>query len=419
MMLWTSFSPETRRTESLFVHNNSEISVTKGAVREILSWVGKKVAYESEITRQVEEFAHKGYRTIAVARSLINKERQFLGLISFQDPPRSDSIDLIKKLRSLGIEVKMLTGDSQPVAQEIAHQVGLGKIVLWEHDGQKIDWHTLDGVAEVFPETKFAIIKSAQQQKHVVGMTGDGINDAPALKRAEVGIAVFNASDAAKSAASVVLTTEGLCGIVDLVENGRSVYQRVLTWIMNKISLSVLKAGFVVSTYFLYGEFVVSSLVMILLVFLADFTKLSLAVDGVRISSKPDTWHIRSFVVLSIILGTCMMAESHLSLWLGIHYFSLGSKEGEIHTYCFLLLLFMAVFSIVSIRERKRFWSTWPNKWVIVPLLLTILLGAAIGIFGFFGLPAIGFPLTFIPLVLSAVLVLSINDAIKFALLNR
>lgn len=194
----------------------------------------------------------------------------------------------------------MLTGDALPVAAEISAELGLGTVAraprLHRSEGA-LPAETMalvensGGFAEVFPEDKFVVVQALQAAGHVVGMTGDGVNDAPAIRQAEVGIAVSGATDVAKGAASVVLTTEGLGGIVELVRNGRAIYQRVLTWIVNKVSRTILKSGFVVVAFLVTGQFVISAMGMVLLLFMTDFAKIALATDhvGPHSSRRPGT----------------------------------------------------------------------------------------------------------------------------------
>ena len=200
--------------------------------------------------------------------------------MTLYDPPRPDAKQLIAELGDLGVPVKMLTGDALPVAREIGQGVGLPNIrhvadlkTASPQAGNKtVDLFAgADGFAEVFPEDKYTVVQHLQAAGHVTGMTGDGVNDAPALRQAEVGIAVSTATDVAKGAASVVLTEAGLTNIVALVEQGRTIYQRILTWIINKISRTILKAAFVAIAFIVTGKFVVSVLAMLLLVFLIGF----------------------------------------------------------------------------------------------------------------------------------------------------
>jgi H+-transporting ATPase len=190
----------------------------------------------------------------------------------------------------------------------------------------------------VYPEDKYTVVKHLQAAGHVAGMTGDGVNDAPVLRQAEVGIAVSSATDVAKGAASVVLTEPGLANIVTLVEQGRTIYQRVLTWIINKISRTILKAAFVAIAFVLMGKSVVSAFAMLLMVFMTDFAKISLATDRVRPSRKPETWNIGSFIAISVTLGVVMVAEALLLLWLGWSRFGLAASDNALFTFSFLTL---------------------------------------------------------------------------------
>ena len=196
------------------------------------------------------------------------------------------------------------------------------------------------------------MVQHLQAAGHVTGMTGDGVNDAPALRQAEVGIAVSTATDVAKGAASVVLTEAGLTNIVALVEQGRTIYQRILTWIINKISRTILKAAFVAIAFIVTGKFVVSVLAMLLLVFLLDFATIALATDRVRPSKKPETWAIGSFIMVSVVLGIAMVAETLFLLWITWSRFGLATDSDALRTFSFLTLLYFCVFSVVSVRER-------------------------------------------------------------------
>jgi soluble P-type ATPase len=253
---FTPFSPSTRRTEAGMVIGGRKITVMKGALRSIAQATGLDETALITLEASADEEVRKGFRVLAVACSADDRPPALVGLAFLYDAPRPDSRALIEELRALGVGVKMLTGDALPVASEVAHELGVGEIVRatdlrdakdGSREAELVE--NSNGFAEVFPEDKFLVVKTLQQVDHIIGMTGDGVNDAPALRQAEVGIAVDGATDVAKGAASAVLTTEGLAGIVDLVRNGRAIYQRVLTWIINKISRTILKAGFVVIAF--------------------------------------------------------------------------------------------------------------------------------------------------------------------------
>jgi magnesium-transporting ATPase (P-type) len=321
----------------------------------------------------------------------------------------------------------MLTGDALPVARDVARRLGLGEIVRVprEHAGERQAQtsaliRTSDGLAEIFPEDKYLVVQSLQADGHIVSMTGDGVNDAPALRQAEVGIAVSSATDVAKGAASVVLTTEGLAGIVDLVKNGRAIYQRVLTWIVNKVSRTILKSGVVVIAFLVTGKFVISALGMVLLVFMTDFVKIALATDRVRPSQKPESWkNIGPLVKLAVLLGLVMMGEALLLLALGWRWFDLGSADGRLQTFTFEALLFFALFSILSIRERRAFWASRPSTTLLLALLVDAGVGLLISAYGLGELRPLPMAQTIFIIAYALIFSLAINDLIKLALLAR
>jgi magnesium-transporting ATPase (P-type) len=249
-------------------------------------------------------------------------------------------------------------------------------------------------------------------------MTGDGVNDAPALRQAEVGIAVSTATDVAKGAASVVLSQPGLTNIVSLVEQGRTIYQRVLTWIINKISRTVLKAGFVAVAYVVTGRFVVSAFAMLLLVFMTDFAKIALATDHVRPSGKPETWNIGGFIVVSVVLGGIMVVEALLLLFICWTRFGLSSNGNALQTFSFLTLLSMAVFSIVSARERRRFWATMPSRSLMAALGADALVGIVLAHAGVPGLAPLPWWQTLAVFGYAMIACLVVNDTIKVAMIR-
>jgi len=350
-----------------------------------------------------------------------------VGLVSLYDPPRPDAKQLIASLGDLGVAVKMLTGDALAVAREIASGVGLPNIRRVADlkaasalaGNEAVDLLAgADGFAEVFPEDKYIVVQHLQAAGHVTGMTGDGVNDAPALRQAEVGIAVSTATDVAKGAASVVLTEPGLTNIVTLVEQGRTIYQRILTWIINKISRTILKAAYVAIAFVLTGKFVVSAFAMLLLVFMTDFAKVALATDKVRWSRKPETWNIGDFVLVSVVLGASMVAEALLLLWIGWSSFHLATNVSALYTFSFLMLLYFAVFSVVSARERRWFWATMPSKILLAALALDASLGTVLTFVGLPDLAPLPWWQTIGILGYAMVACLIVNDGIKVALIR-
>ena len=384
------FSPATRYTEALIEEAGAKFGVVKGALRTVALRAAIDAAALSPLETRADAEAQNGSRIIAVARSSSKGSLQLVGLALLRDSLRPDSRHLVNELRSLGVGVKMLTGDALPVAREVAHELQLGEVIrapaLRSGEAGTTARQTelalkSGGFAEVFPEDKLLVVKSLQRAGHVVGMTGDGVNDAPALRQAEVGIAVRSASDVAKSAASVVLTTEGLGGIVDLVKNGRAIYQRVLTWIINKVSRTILKAGYVVIAFLATGRFVISALGMVVLVFMTDYVKIALSTDRVQPSLRPETWKIGPQVELAALLGLLMLIETLALLAFGWGRFELATSA-RLPTFAFQTLLFFALFSIVSVRERRAFWASRPSTIMLLALVADAAAGVSVGWWG-------------------------------------
>jgi H+-transporting ATPase len=362
-----------------------------------------------------------------VARGPQKSAPTLVGLVSLYDPLRPDAGQLIATLHDLGVQVKMLTGDALPVALEIGQGVGLSNIrrvadlktANAQSGNRTADLFAgADGFAEVYPEDKYIVVKHLQAAGHVTGMTGDGVNDAPALRQAEVGIAVSTATDVAKGAASVVLTEAGLTNIVALVEQGRTIYQRILTWIINKISRTILKAAFVAIAFVVTGKFVVSAFAMLLLVFLTDFAKISLSTDNVRPSRNPETWNIGGFITVSVVLGVAMVAETLFLLWIGWSKFGLATNNDALYTFSFLMLLYFAVFSVVSARERSWFWATLPSKTFMSALAADAVAGTVLTFVGLKGLVALPWWQTLAVFVYAMASCLVLNDAVKVALIR-
>jgi plasma-membrane proton-efflux P-type ATPase len=416
------FDAKQRRTEAVVEQNGQRLRLMKGAVRTIAEACGLQPAAIEALEARMSASAAKGYRTLAVARGPETGAPALVGLVFLYDPPRPDARQLIAALRDRGVAVKMLTGDALAVASEIAGDVGLPNIrrmadlkAASAQAGDKMRdlFAGADGFAEVFPEDKYIVVKHLQAAGHITGMTGDGVNDAPALRQAEVGIAVSTATDVAKGAASVVLTEPGLTNIVTLVEQGRTIYQRILTWIINKISRTILKAAFVAIAYVVTGQFVVSAFAMLLLTFMTDFAKIALATDRVRPSRKPETWNIGGFITVSVILGVAMVAETLLLLRFGWSHFGLATNSNALETFSFLVLLYFAVFSVVSARERRAFWSTMPSKTLLAALVADALAGTLLTRVGLPGLMPLPWSQTLAIFAYAMVSCLVVNDAVK------
>jgi magnesium-transporting ATPase (P-type) len=419
---FTPFDPRSRQTEALVRHDGQCLRVVKGAVDVVAghcrtTWPGLQAAVQASTAR--------GHRILAVARGR-GEELALVGMVALADPVRSDAAALVTGIKALGVDVKMLTGDWQPIAREIARQVGLEQDVSRAADLAALApaeaaqvAEASAGFAEIYPEGKYTVVQSLQARGHIVGMTGDGINDAPSLRQAEVGIAVNNATDVAKGAASVVLTSEGLAGIVDLIKSGRSIDQRISIWVVNKISRTVLKTGFVVLAYLLTGKLVVSALAMLAMMFMTDFVKIALATDNVRGAEQPHRWNVIGLVQIAVLLGLLMVAEALAVLWIGWRFWGLGSNEAALHTYVFETLLYFALFSLPVVRERRRFWASLPSRTLLIALFADMVIATIVGTVGLPSLAPLPVTATLTNLGLALLFSLVINDSAKCALVRR
>jgi H+-transporting ATPase len=291
-------------------------------------------------------------------------------------------------LRTLGVKPKMLTGDSLAIAQEIARQVSIGDkiyrvpnfVSLTEEEQAKIV-DEYDGFAEIYPEDKYRIVKLLQSYGQMVGMTGDGVNDSPALKQAEVGIAVKDSTDVAKASASIVLTEPGTRVIIDAIKVSRQIYQRMLTWVVNKVTKVMQFVGLLTLGFFWLHGIVLSVLGMVLLVFANDFVTMSLATDNAEHTSNPNVWNIKNITLASLIIGMLLVLEGAISVVIGLDYFNLN--WGQLQTFVMLMLIFTSQVRVICVRERKHFWSSKPGRELAISTTLTTLAFIAVGIYGF------------------------------------
>ncbi len=421
------FDPSTRMTQAIVERDSRKFMVVKGALGTILPLCQDPGEDLDHLQKNMERLiSAKGYRAIAVAKGDNKESLELAGVAFLYDMPRQDSPRLIKELMALGIEVKMLTGDALPIARESAREVGLG--------GEVIDVRGLagvndsvqrlrqieksDGFAEVFPEGKYLIVKSLQDGHHIVGMTGDGVNDAPALKQAEVGIAVSSATDVAKKASGIVLTQEGLVGIVDLVTSGRRIYQRIITWILNKIVKTFQALIFIILSFILTGQFVVSIFSVILMMFLTDFVTLSLSTDNAKYSKKPDNWDLSGLIKVAIPLGILIVLESLALLYVGFHWFGLDNDPEHLYTYTFAMLMFLSLSDVLIVRERGHFWESMPGTFLLLAIIADMLLVFAICVIGIPGLAPVAMSVVVFILASSLILTFGLNDLFKVLLVR-
>lgn len=390
---FTPFDPSTKRTEATIRENGRLLRIIKGAPQIVLK---QSTGFDPSIVdNDIKAFTERGLRILAIAVGPVDEGKKdvklaLAGILPLEDSPREDSVSLIERLKGLGIYVKMLTGDSAPIALQIASEVGIGNRACSPKVGEKAPERVFSGCdvfAGVYPQDKFLVVKALQQDGHITAMTGDGVNDAPALRQAEVGIAVAGATDVAKAAASLVLTDPGIIDIVGAVTTSRQIYQRMLTYTLNKIIKTIQVALFLTLAFFLTNQFIITPFQVVLLIFSNDFPTMAIATDNARAAPNPQRWHVRALIGAALALSSIMLVESFVVLWLGLSFFNLALPQ--LQTLIFVMLVFTGHLTIFVIRERNHFWTSWPSAWLIIALLLTMLIVSVIAYFGIL-IPAIG-----------------------------
>jgi H+-transporting ATPase len=313
----------------------------------------------------------------------------------------------------MGVTPKMITGDNKLIAKSIAKEVSIGENVVSikeVSENKNIDVDSIDAFAEVVPEDKFNIVDMYQKKGHTVGMTGDGANDAPALKKADLGIAVKDSLDIAKQSAKVILTEEGLSNIVNLIIVGREIYRRIIIWILNKVVKTFQIVFFVSIATLLIGKPIITPVAMILMLFLYDFVTMSIATDNVVPSNKPEKWNIKKLLSMSLIFGVLKISELFAAMYLAQKYFKVSFSE--LQTIMFYLLLVSGLFNILNFREERFFFSSLPSKAIIVSITGDIIVATLISTFGIFVSKA-HFGLLMITLLYAIFVTLIFTDIIK------
>lgn len=356
------FEPATKLSEAIISHGDERWRAIKGAPQAVTSRMKTAVDYSAD----EERLAAQGYRVLGVAAGT-DDDLRFVGLLALEDPPRSDSKELISRLRDLGVRVIMITGDALPTARAVASRVGIGGSAVQPKALEKeaaAEVLQSDVFAGVYPEDKFHIVQALQRAGMVTGMTGDGVNDAPALKQAEVGIAVSNATDVAKAAASIVLTNPGLTDILAAVKTSRRIYQRMLTYTLNKI-IKTVEIAFLLSVgVVLTGSFVITPLLIVILLFTNDFVTMSIATDTVSYSQQPDRWHIGWLVRVGLVLGGLILVFSFGVFLAGRYWLRLPLPQ--LQTLVFITLVFTGQGTVYLVRQRQHFWKSRPGKWLLL-----------------------------------------------------
>lgn len=409
---FTPFEPATKRSEALVRQADGDtLLVMKGAPLTIIALC----QLDTEIEPDVQRLASNGYRVLAVASGPQDGSLRLAGLLALQDAPRADSKSMIQNLNDLGVRVLMITGDDLLTAQAIARQVGIiGSACSADKLHQQVAPETLDCniFAGVYPEDKFHLVSGLQNAGYIVGMTGDGVNDAPALKQAEVGIAVSSATDVAKAAASLVLTSPGLSNILTAVQASRKIYQRMLTYTLNKIIKTFQIALFLSLGFILSREFVVTPLMVVLLLFANDFITMSIATDHVSFSQKPDRWQIRTLMLVAFLLAIPALLISFAFFFAANNLFHL--PLAQMQTLMFVMLVFTGQVNVYLVRERRHFWNSLPSRWMILGTAVDVVV---VSILAAQGILMAAIPLSLVLLELVVILLyLPVVDFLKLAI---
>lgn len=405
------FSPETKRAEALVRAGNTVFKAVKGAP-QVLAELDRELDRE-KFDELVEDLSKKGMRPLAVG---VEKNGVFkvVGLLGLHDKPRDDSPGFISEIKKMSVKPVMITGDNIHIAKTIAGMVGIeGKAISLRGVPKEEVLQFIDKVgvfAEVLPEDKYDIVVYLQKKGHIVGMTGDGVNDAPALKKADLGVAVSNATDIAKSSASIVLTQPGLKNIVDIIKQGRMIYRRIVVWSLNKIVKTFQIVYFVAISTLLLGLPVLTPTHMILMLFLYDFVTLSISTDKLRPSEKPERWNIKKLVSISVVLGLVKLLELFVALYIGLYYLSLSVDQ--VRTFMFYVLLLSGLFNILNFREARWFWSSRPSFVVTLSIAGDVVAGSLLVYYGWI-IPSIPPNAIVIGFVYSVGITLLFTDAVK------
>ena len=361
------FDPATKRAEASVETTEGPKRVAKGAP-QVISGLCTSQGLPESLTDDVARLADTGARVLAVSEGEPGAPPVLAGLIAMADPPRADSAPLVERLRALGVRVVMVTGDGVATARAVARQVGIGDrtcgaSTLRERDSSHLsDEDVCDVYAEVLPEDKLSLVNRLQGSGAVVGMTGDGVNDAPALRQAEVGIAVSNAADVAKAAASLVLTDPGLGNVVAGVEVSRRIHERMLTYTLNKIAKTLQVSIFLSLGIVVFGKFATTPLLVVLLLLANNFATMSLATDRVSTPRLPERWRVAGLVIASASLALPLILLS-FGLWY-VGRVGLGLHLGSLQTLVFVWLVASAQATIYAVRERQHFWHSRPSAWL-------------------------------------------------------
>ena len=390
------FDPVHKRTEaSVKAADGKTFKATKGAPQVILELSGNAGQVKAAVERAVDEFAARGFRSLGVARAEGDGPWQFLGVFPLFDPPRDDAKATIATARNMGVKVKMVTGDALAIARETARKLDMGSNILdaaglgdSRHEESSATVESIekaDGFAQVFPEHKFHIVDVLQKRGHIVGMTGDGVNDAPALKKADCGIAVSGATDAARAAASIVLMASGLSVIIDAIKESRRIFQRMNSYAIYRIAETLRVLFFMTLAILVFNFYPLTAVMIVMLALLNDGAILSIAYDNVHYKDQPEAWNMRLVLGIATVLGVIGVVSAFGLFYLGERVFHLD--RAHIQTLMYLKLSVAGHLTIFLTRTRGPFWSIRPARILWVAVVGTQIVATLIAVYGLFMTP--------------------------------
>ena len=390
------FDPVHKRTEaSIRGADDIIFKVCKGAPQVIMALSANAAQVAAAVDKAVNGFAARGFRSLGVARTDAQGAWQFLGVLPLFDPPREDARATIATALAMGVKVKMVTGDALAIARETSDKLGLGSNILdaagfgdtkHHETGQLADAiEQADGFAQVFPEHKFHIVDVLQQRGHIVGMTGDGVNDAPALKKADCGIAVSDATDAARAAADIVLMTPGLTVIIDAIKESRKIFQRMNSYAIYRITETLRVLLFMTLAILIFNFYPLTAVMIVMLALLNDGAILSIAYDHVHYKDEPEAWNMPTVLGVATVLGIIGPVAAFGLFYLGERVYHLD--RAHIQTLMYLMLSVAGHLTIFLTRTRGPFWSIGPAPILLFAVLGTQILATLIAVYGVFMAP--------------------------------
>jgi len=390
------FDPVHKRTEATVKGaDGKQFHVAKGAPQVILEMSTNAGEVKPAVEKAVNEFAGRGFRSLGVARADQEGKWQFVGVLPLFDPPREQAKATIASARQMGVKIKMVTGDQLAIARETSRQLGLGTNILDASGLGDTKHHETaqsaeaiekaDGFAQVFPEHKFHIVDVLQQRGHIVGMTGDGVNDAPALKKADCGIAVSDATDAARAAASIVLLASGLSVIIDAIKESRKIFRRMNSYAIYRIAETLRVLFFMTLAILAFNFYPLTAVMIVMLALLNDGAILSIAYDNVHYKDKPEAWNMRLVLGISTVLGLIGVVSAFGLFYLGERVFHFD--RAHIQTLMYLKLSVAGHLTIFLTRTRGSFWSIRPARILWAAVLGTQIVATLIAVYGLFMTP--------------------------------